>query len=196
MKKIDFLKSKLQKGRVYRRQDLALWSTSIDRHLKELVQDGTLTKLSGGLYACPQKTTFGEVLPDDTVVIKKFLKGDSFLKLSPNDYNLLGLGTTQLYQKTVVYNRKRHQPDLKIGTRIFDFHQKRDFPAQLTKEFLLVDLIDHLHLVAEDPTVLLDKIKQKIHSNDFDCQKIQKYAQKYISPTARNLVEKILCEGL
>lgn len=34
----------------YRRADLARWSTSVDRHLKELVESGTLKKLSGGLY--------------------------------------------------------------------------------------------------------------------------------------------------
>jgi hypothetical protein len=31
-----------------------------------------------------------------------------FLLTSPNAYNTLGVGTTQLYDKTVVYNHKRH----------------------------------------------------------------------------------------
>src|SRR5215470_4475358 len=48
--KVEELKRHLRPGRVYRREDLAQWSKAVDRHLKWLVSDGTLTKLAPGLY--------------------------------------------------------------------------------------------------------------------------------------------------
>ena len=53
MTKLETLKKNLRPGQVYRREDLARLSNAVDRHLKQLVADGTLTKLSGGLYAYP-----------------------------------------------------------------------------------------------------------------------------------------------
>ena len=114
MTKLDELKGHLRPGQVYRRADLARWSNSVDRHLKQLVDDGTLKKLAGGLYAYPKQTVFGKAPVDDTELVKTFLKGDRFLLASPNIYNSLGVGTTQLYDKTVVYNRKRHG-DFSLG---------------------------------------------------------------------------------
>src|ERR1700758_2495404 len=49
--KLDELKKHLKPGHAYRRADLARWSTSVDRHVKQLVESGVLKKLSGGLYA-------------------------------------------------------------------------------------------------------------------------------------------------
>jgi hypothetical protein len=51
MTKLQELKKRLRPGQVYRREELAQWSNAVDRHLKQLLSDGTLTKLAGGLYA-------------------------------------------------------------------------------------------------------------------------------------------------
>ncbi len=51
MTKLQELKKHLRPGQVYRREDLARWSNAVDRHLKQLVKEGTLTKLAGGLYS-------------------------------------------------------------------------------------------------------------------------------------------------
>src|SRR6266567_8389334 len=50
---------------------------------------------------------------------------------APNAYNSLGVGTTQLYDKTVVYNHKRHGP-VSLGGRVFDFRVKPSFPRRLS----------------------------------------------------------------
>ena len=65
MTKLQELKKHLRPGQVYRREDLARWSTAVDRHLKQLVSDGTLTKLAGGLYLYPKETVFGKAPPED-----------------------------------------------------------------------------------------------------------------------------------
>lgn len=165
MKKLDELREKLQPGRVYHRKGLARWSNAIDRHLKELVEDGTLMKLSQGLYYCPQQTVFGVAPPDEKALIRAFLNDDRFLITSPNVYNGLGIGATQLYNQTVVYNHKRHG-QLALGNRTFDFRKKAFFPLELTQEFLLVDLVNNLERVAEDRAALLAEVEKKVPSFD------------------------------
>src|SRR3974390_1286191 len=86
MTKAQELKRHLRPGWAYRRQDLARWSKAVDRHLKQLVKDGTLTKLRGGLYLYPKETVFGKAPPEDEKLVGAFLKDDRFLLASPNAY--------------------------------------------------------------------------------------------------------------
>ena len=139
MKALEELKKHLKQGQVYRRSDLEQWSNAVDRHLKQLVDDGTLQKLAQGLYYYPMKASFGNVPPEDEKLVSAFLKSDDFLLTSPNYYNSLGVGTTQLYNKRTVYNHKRHG-QFTLGGKVFDFHLKHKFPKELSEEFLLVDL--------------------------------------------------------
>lgn len=126
MTKLEELKRRLRPGQAYRRADLARWSTSVDRHLKQLVEGGVLKKVSGGLYVMPKETAFGPAPAFDKEVVSAFLKDDMLLFASPNAYNSLGVGTTQLYDKTVVYNHKR-QGEFQLGNRKFAFRVKPRF---------------------------------------------------------------------
>ncbi|MBK9109928.1 MAG: hypothetical protein IPM92_16550 [Saprospiraceae bacterium] len=159
-RKILELKAKLKPGTVYRREDLLLWSKSIDRHLEQLHDDGSVEKLSQGLYYVPEKSVFGNVPPDEKKLVSAFLKEDHFLITSFNAYNSLGLGTTQLYNERIVYNRKRHGV-VKLGKRSFHFHKKFAFPKKATEEYLIVDLVNNLDHLAEDQEMVLTKVKLK-----------------------------------
>jgi len=163
--KLDDLKKHLEKGKVYRRGDLAKWSKSVDRHLDLLVEDGTLQKLSQGLYHVPEQTAFGETPPDEEILVRSFLKDDRFLLTSPNAYNSLGVGTTQLYNKRTVYNHKRHGV-FKLGNRNFSFRIKPHFPKKATQEFLLVDLVNNLDSLAEDQEAVLRNVLSKAGAMD------------------------------
>ena len=165
MSKLDEVKKHLRPGQVYRRAELARWSNAVDRHLKQLLEDGVLTKLSGGLYYCPKKTAFGEAPVEDDKLVEAFLKDNRFLLTSPNAYNALGVGTTQLYNETVVYNHKRHGR-FKLGKRVFDFRLKPHFPKSLSQEFLLVDLVNNLDRLAENQVKVLNRVKKKVASAD------------------------------
>src|ERR1035437_10702406 len=142
MTKLDELKKHLKRGKVYRRIELAQWSKSVDRHLEALLEDGTLQKLSQGVYYFPKETSFGLTPPGEEVLVRSFLKDDRFLLTSQNAYNSLGVGTTQLYNQRIVYNHKRHG-DFKLGNRKFSFRIKPHFPKKATPEFLLVDLVNN-----------------------------------------------------
>ena len=167
MTRLQELKQHLRTGRVYRREDLTRWSNAVDRHIKALVEEGTLTKLAGGLYMRPKQTVFGKAPPDDVELVSGFLKDRRFLLASPNAYNALGVGTTQLYDKTVVYNHKRHGP-FTLGARTFDFRVKPTFPRKLTREFLLVDLVNNLDRLAESREEVLARVKERAASLNAD----------------------------
>lgn len=184
MNKLAELKSFLKKGKVYRRADLLDWSKSVDRHLDELVTEGTLQKLSQGLYYCPKETVFGIAPPSEEQLVKTFLKDDRFLLTSPNAYNTLGVGTTQLYNKRIVYNHKRSGVH-KLGKREFEFRIKPRFPSQLTEEFLLVDLVNNMNKVAEDKQVLLQNVLSK--AAGMDKRKLKKSVADYGGAKARKL---------
>lgn len=84
---------------------------------------------------------------------------------SPNLYNALGVGTTQLYNQRTVYNHKRHG-QFKLDNRIFDFQMKHHFPQKLTPEFLWVDLPGNLDKLPEDQQQLRNKVLSKARMMD------------------------------
>lgn len=155
----------LNPGQVYRRADIEKWSNAVDRHLSQLQKEKTLFKLSGGMYYCPKESPFGPVPPSDHELVEAFLKDNRFLLTTPNAYNSLGVGTTQLYNETVVYNHKRHGV-FKLGVRSFRFVLKHHFPSDLSEEFLLVDLVDHINQLAENRERVLNLVKAKAQSMD------------------------------
>jgi hypothetical protein len=173
---LQALKKHLRPGQVYRREDLTQWSSAVDRHVKQLLSDGTLTKLSGGLYLYPKETVFGKAPAEDDKLVGSFLKDHRFLLASPNAYNGLGVGTTQLYDKTVVYNHKRHGL-FSLGGRTFDFRVKPAFPKTLSGEFLLVDLVNNLDRLAESKNEVLGRVKERAAS--YDVPRLQRAARDY-----------------
>ena len=174
--KLTEVKRHLRRGRVYRREDFALWSASVDRHLKALVNSGDLKKLRYGLYHYPKKLAFGEVPASEHELLQAFLRTNRFLVISPNLYNLLGLGTTQLYDKRVVYNHKRHGT-LDFGGQIFCFERRTNFPRKLTKEFLLVDLVNELDQLAEDRGAVAARVAET--ARQMEHRKLSRAVQLY-----------------
>lgn len=191
MSKASELKKHLRPGEVYRRQDMAGWSNAVDRHLKELVNAGTLRRLSAGLYLYPKETAFGKAPPEDAKLVSSFLKDRHFLLASPNAYNSLGVGTTQLYDKTVVYNRKRHGT-FALGGRVFDFRVKPSFPKKLSAEFLLVDLVNNLDQLAENREEVLSRVKHRVGS--LDGARLERAARDYGNVRTKKFFSQALRE--
>jgi hypothetical protein len=189
MTKLQELKKRLRPGQVYRRGDLVRWSSAVDRHLKQLVEEGTLTKLAGGLYAYPKQTVFGKAPAEDDMLVEAFLKDDRFLLASPNAYNSLGVGTTQLYDKTVVYNHKRHG-DFVLGGRKFAFRVRPSFPKSLSREFLLVDLVNNLDQLAENKQEVLARVAEKAAS--YDVRRLERASYNYGNVKTRKFFSSVL----
>lgn len=193
MTRLEELKQHLKRGKVYRRADLTQWSKSVDRHLEELVKGGTLKKVSPGVYYYPKNSVFGSVPPDESDLVSTFLKDDRFLLLSPNFYNSLGVGTTQLYNKKVVYNHKRHGK-FKLGNRDFEFQLKHYFPSKVTEEFLLVDLANNLDHLAEDQNEVLNKLLAK--AAQMPAKKLRLAVLKYGNAKTRKIFQPLFNERI
>jgi hypothetical protein len=179
------LAHELQAGRVYRREDLARLSNAVDRHLNELVSTGVLKKLAQGIYYAPKQSNFGPLPPTDEQVVSVFLRDKDFLVFSPSSYNTVGLGTTQLYNSTLVYNHKRHGV-FKLGNRQFNFRVKPRFPKKLTSEFLYVDLLNNLEELAEDRDAVLSQARTKLMS--FNQPRLQQALDSYGNMATRKRV--------
>jgi hypothetical protein len=189
MAQLDELRKHLRKGKVYRRTDLTKWSKSVDRHLDALVQDGTLQKVSTGIYYVPKETAFGKTPPEEEVLVRNFLKDDRFLLTSPNDYNRLGVGTTQLYNTRTVYNHKRHGK-FTLGNRKFSFRIKPHFPYKITEEFLLVDLVNNLDTLEEDREEVLKHVVSKVHG--MDAKKLNRAVADYGSAKTKKTLLQLV----
>lgn len=173
------LLSQLSAGEVYSWSDLEPLSGSLGRDLKQLQEEGYLRKVGPGMYLLPKKNMFGAVPASPEQVVSTFLKTEDFLIFTPNLYNGLGLGLTQLKNLTFVYNKKRHGT-FKLGNRNFEFKLKpKGFPRKLTQEYLLVELVNNLEDTGELPSLLLDRVVQKLELHELNNKKIFEFAKLY-----------------
>lgn len=185
----DKLFQKLSVGRVYRRQVLANLTTAVDRDLASLLMGGLLQKVAPGLYYKPKTSRYGLLPPGDNELVKAFLGNNDFLLYSWDQYNALGVGLTQLYNRVVVYNRKRHGL-FELSHREYDFRRPaRGYPRKLTPEFLLIDLMNNLNELEEDPELIKKNIKNKLPS--FNKPKLMWNARKYGKVRVLRFFEKL-----
>lgn len=177
-------------GRVYRRETLLPYTKTVDRDLQSLSKTGALKKVAPGLYYYPKLSRFGELPPSDYDVVNTFLKNDPFLLFTWNDYNSLQLGLTQLYNKVIVYNRKRHET-LRLGNKLFDFRRPtKGFPSELSKEFLLVDLLNNLPELVDDPEEVKNHVKKRLPF--FNHDKLKELAKNYGKISTYKFLQRIL----
>jgi len=188
-KALNIIRASLVPGQVYRRSDLMALSTSIDRHLKALVAEGSLKKLAQGLYSAPKATPFGEVPPETDSLLPAFLKDDHYVVYGPSQFNALGLGTTQVYNRLVVFNRKR-VGEFTLGGRKFWFHRWREAPKELTPEFLVVELLNRLNELAEDRDQVLERLRSKLP--EFQARKLRHAATHYGTLSTQKTLKKLM----
>ncbi|MBO0949209.1 hypothetical protein J2I46_11495 [Fibrella sp. HMF5405] len=148
-----------------------------------------MQKLAPGIYYMPKESVFGQTPPNEELLVRRFLKDDRFLVTSPNSYNSLGVGTTQLYNKRIVYNHKRHG-EFKLGNRNFSFRKKPHFPKKATLEFLLVDLVNNLDTLAEDQAYVLKNALMK--ASTMDTGKLKQSVSAYGSVKTKKLLEPLI----
>ena len=132
---------------------------------------------------------FIAVPPNDHDLVERFLKDKSFLLVSPNAYNSLGLGLTQLYNTTWVYNHKRHGEFVLNGKNLL-FKLKSAFPATLSREFLVIDLLNNLDEIAEDQDQVIKNIQKNV--DRFEAIQLMKMAQQYGSGATKKLLKSVL----
>ncbi len=175
-------------GEVMRRAVLASWTTAVDRDIKRLEEEGLVRKAGPGLYYKPEISRFGPQPPTPPSVVEAFLKDERFLIVNPADYNSLGLGLTQLHNFTWVYNRKRFG-DFVLGGQNYYFRRPPDFPEQVDKNYLLVDLLNNFRFLGEDEEVIRNAAAN--NANKFNAKNVLKYAKYYGKVGTRKFLLKV-----
>ena len=104
------------------------------------------------------------------------MKTDDFLLTSPNAYNSLGLGLTQLSNELVVYNRKRIGK-FELGGIVFNFKRPINFPKTPSREFFLVDLLNNLEELPDPLDSLLSSLGRRI--KEFSRPKLERNARAF-----------------
>jgi hypothetical protein len=191
MTALNELKRHLRPGQVYRRKDLARWSNAVDRHVRTLLDEGRLKKVGAGLYMTPRQTRFGEAPVKREKLVETFLGDDRFLLVSPSAFNGLGVGTTQLYNEPVVYNRKRHGR-FELDGRMYDFRMRAAVPAKVSEEMLLVDLVHNADRLAEDRDEILPKALKRAQA--MDRGRLARAIRDFGSARAQRLLAPVLEE--
>ena len=186
---LEQIKASLEPGKVYRRANFTKMSSNVDRNLARLLDSGDLKRLSKGLYTVPKKTVFGNAMPDEYSLLKNFLNDDHFVVFSPSQFNTLGLGTTQLYNLNVVFNRKR-VGEFTLGGRTYYFHRWREAPKELTTEFLVVQMLNRLNTLAEDKNQILDSLGKKMCN--YNLKKLTYNAEHYGTLSTQKLLKELI----
>ncbi|MDE3270190.1 MAG: DUF6088 family protein [Pseudomonadota bacterium] len=182
----------LEPGGVYRRADFDPLSSNVDRNLAQLVKENVLEKICRGIYLHPHQTTFGQAMPEEKKLLRKFLDDDNFVVYSPCMFNSLGFGTTQLYDKVIVLNKKRHGK-IAIGGRTFFFHRQRNVPRTMTKEFLMVEMLNRFNELAEDKSMTMNIMQKKLHQ--FNPRRLKNTASRFGKKSTQARVKKLLREN-
>jgi hypothetical protein len=117
------------------------------------------------------------------------LKSDEFLIVTPNAYNTLGLGLTQLYNARWVYNHKR-RGEITLDRKTFLFKMKSAFPAAITKEYLLVDLLNNLDNLAEDASAVVYRFRENIRN--FSTDELMNASQLYGSGETKKILKSVI----
>ena len=188
MKNAEKLKKEMVPGRVYRRQELEGFSTAVDRDLKTLVDAGEVRKLGSGLYCRPKKNALGSEPPDASELVRAFLKTDDFLLTSYNHFTDLGLGLTQVHNAYVVYNHKR-SGEFELGGRRFKFRVVPAFPKTLSKEYVLVDLMNHLKKLPDDVSNVRENLRRR--AGEYDWGRVSELAHRYGSASAKRTLSEV-----
>ena len=152
-------------GMVYKYADLRQWSDEAEQQVKKLETENTLKNIGANMYYYPRHGTFGEVPPNEKQLISTFLGGDHFLLFPKHIFNGLGVGTTQLYNETLVYNYQKHGRFV-LADRTYEFLLREELPRELDQYFLLVELVNSIFSLAEAQDSVLENVVKKLQCVD------------------------------
>lgn len=87
-----------------------------------------------------------------------------------------------------MYNHKRHG-DFKLGNKKFSFRVKSHIPKSITPEYLLVDLVNNLEELAEDPQEVLEKVASI--ATTMNPKKLEKMIREYANLRTKKFFNSI-----
>jgi hypothetical protein len=183
----------LTAGQVYRTSDLLPYGANPTRLAKRLVREGLLVQLAQGLFHCPELSRLGPLPPAHRAVLRGFLGTDDFLITGPPLWAVLGLGVKAKSEVTLAYNAKR-SGDFTFGDQHFHLRRVR-YPAQPTREWFAVDLVEHRAMAAVRLEVIEQNLVTALANGRFDPVGLRGQAVEYGTLETRELVERCIGEA-
>ncbi len=180
-------------GRVYRTRELGQWRANPPRLAQRLVRAGQLVQLSHGLFVAPRRSRFGVVPPTDEALMRALLDGGPFVFTGPERWNALGLGTTAVFARPLVYNTKRSGL-FDLGGRKF-LLRRVAFPEAPSPEWFVVDLFENADQAAASLDDLTAALGTALRAGRFDRNSLVAAALRFGSRRTQQLVKRALDEG-
>lgn len=180
-------------GRLYRTRELHVFSANPSRWAKRLVEQGVLRQAHHGLYYAPLQTRLGPVGPTRDELLHAFLCSDDYLVTGPYFWNAMGLGTTQLFAVTLVYNRER-SGKVDVGGVPVWFRRVR-FPKNPPLEWYVVDLYQNERWMAEDTSRMDDHLASALRVGRFDRGRLREMALEYARPVVRERLLRVIAQS-
>ena len=148
--------------------------------------------LAYGLFAHPKRGRFGAVPPTDEELMRAFLDGAPFVFTGPDRWNALGLGSTALFARPLVYNTKR-SGTFELGGRRF-LLRRVAFP-DTPPEWFVVDLLEHADQAGASRADLASALGRALARRAFNRGRLRAMAREYGTLATLALVESALAAG-
>ena len=88
-----------------------------------------------------------------------------------------------------MYNHKR-KGECKLNGKTFEFKLKSSFPKKISREYLLVDLLNNLDSLAEDQSNAIDKLQNNVRS--FNADALMKATQQYGTGKTKRILKSMV----
>lgn len=182
----------LTPGKVHRTAALRRWDSNPSRLAERLQARGELERLGHGFVYVPRQTRFGAVPPTDESLLDAFFDGTPYVVTGPLRWNALGLGSTALHVRPLVYNTKR-TGRLTIGGREFDLRRVA-FPADPPPEWFVVDLLRNASTVGVDREDVMARLLERVEQGQFDRERLLEMAAQFSRGEEIDLLRRALDE--
>lgn len=188
----DRKRALLPPGEVHRTAALRRWDSNPSRLAERLEARGELQRLGHGFVYVPRWTRFGPVPPTDESLLDAFFDGTPYVVTGPLRWNALGLGSTALHVRPLVYNTKR-TGTLTIGGRTFDMRRVA-FPVDPMPEWFVVDLLRNAGNVGVDRADLLERLTDRVARGQFERERLLDMAARFGRGEEMDLLRLALAE--
>lgn len=183
----------LTPGQVFRTATLRRWGQNPTRLAQRLEREGRVQRLGHGLLYVPRVTKFGVAPPGEEALLDALLDGTPHLVTGPPRWNALGLGSTALHVRPLVYNTKR-TGTFTLAGRTFELRRVA-FPREVTAEWFVVDLLHNADSVGQDRADLARHLASALRRGRFDGTKLLDMADQFGTRAERDIVRQAVREA-
>jgi hypothetical protein len=122
--------------------------------------------------------------------MRAFLGSSPFLFTGPAYWNALGLGSTAMFAKPLVYNEKRSGRFV-FGRRTFLLRRVR-FPSKLTAEWYAIDLIENADAAGLPQSTLQKELEAALSDKHFDLELLCRNAREFGTKRTQMFIKKAI----